>query len=95
MSVHSIPVGWLKINSGLSELDTFQWIHLTEEKGTVFDFYLNLCLNKNYSFQGYLILHLRLVNSLSSAISNLSLNLLNTTVLWDGNDPLERDKLGY
>ena len=65
------------------------------EKGTVFDFHLNLCLNKNYSFQGYLTLRLRLVNSLSSAISNLSLNLLNTTVLLDGNDPLERDKLGY
>ena len=83
------------MNSGLSALDPFQWIRLIEKKGTVFDFHLNLCLNKNYSFQGYLILRVRLVNSLSSAISNLSLNLLNTTVLLDGNDPLERDKLGY
>ena len=75
------------MNSGLSELDPFQWIRLTEEKGTVFDFHLNLCLNKNYSFQGYLILRLRLVNSLSSAISNLSLHIPNTTVSLDRNDP--------
>ena len=83
------------MKSGLSELDPFQWIRLAKNKGTVFDFHLNLCLNKNYSFHCYLILHIRLVNSLSSAVSNLSLNLLNTTVLLDGNNPLKRDKLGY
>ena len=50
---------------------------------------------KTTLFNVILALRIRLVNSLSSAVSNLSLNLLNTTVLLDGNNPLKRDKLGY
>ena len=50
---------------------------------------------KTTLFNVILALQTRLVNSLSSAVSNLSLNLLNTTVLMDGNNPLKRDKLGY
>ena len=75
------------MNSAHSELDLFQWIRLTEKKITILDFHLYLFLNKNYSFQGYLILRVRLLNSLSSAISNLSLHLPTTVVLLDRNDP--------
>ena len=50
---------------------------------------------KTTLFNVILTLLIRLVNSLSSAVSNLSLNLLNTTVLLDGNNPLKGDKLGY